>query len=69
MPNQNKRYNLNLSTDLYERIKNIADGDKDITVAHVIRACIKFGLEALEDGQRVIVVDSDNREREVKILL
>lgn len=69
MTNQNKRYNLNLSQELYDRIKNIADSDDDIKVAHVIRACIRFGLEAMEGNLRVIVVDSDNQAREVKILL
>ena len=69
MANENKRYNLNLPTELYERISQIAD-DKDVSIAHLMRVFLRLGLETLEDGAHVFVVDTDeNREREIKLLL
>ena len=66
---KNKRYNLNLPLDLYERINQTAK-DEGVTTAHLMRVFLRLGLKALKDDVQVVVVDDKkNREREVMILL
>ena len=66
---ENKRYNLNLPLELYERCNQAAQ-DRDVATAHLMRVFLRLGLEALKDDVQVFVIDDDkNREHEIKILL
>jgi len=63
-----KRYNFNLPTTLFEHVEQKAK-DRDVSTAHIMRVFLRLGLEVLESNGKVFVVDDENREREVKILL
>ena len=68
MTSQNKRYPLNLPLELFQDVKHEAK-KRDISVAYLMRSFLRLGLEVVGDNKRVVVVDGENREREIKILL
>ena len=68
MPNEMRRYSLQIPTELFDQVQSLAD-EQQTTVVDLLRRFIKLGLMAAKAGENTqFIVRTDGVDREIVLL-